>query len=114
MILRYPQAVPLDLVFSLGVHSNIQVLPVIVQSLPLKDVAENEPTYAMIIQLYQAHNHIMLSLTEQLLPALAKVLTEDEEQVKVSTRVALLELVKALRTEFPHLFEAHSGFLVPQ
>jgi hypothetical protein len=56
----------------------------------------------------------MLSLTERLLPALAKVLTEEEKHVKLSTKVALLELVKALRGEFPHLFEAHSGFMVPQ
>ena len=68
----------------------------------------------MIVQLYQAHNHIMLSLTDQLLPPLAKVLTENEKQIKMATRVSLLELVKALRAEFPQLFEAHSGLIVPQ
>jgi len=98
MILRHPQVVPLDL-----------VLPAIVRALPLKDYAENEPTYTMIIQLYHANNHIMLSLTDQLLPALAKVLTEDDGQVKIGTRVALLGLVKALRVEYPQFFEAHQG-----
>jgi hypothetical protein len=68
----------------------------------------------MIIQLYHANNHIMLSLTDQLLPSLAKVVTEDDKQVKLATKVSLLELVKALRSEYPQLFEAHSGFIVPK
>jgi hypothetical protein len=61
----------------------------------------------MIIQLYQANNHVMLSLTEQLLPALAQVLAEDEgkeEQISMAMRLQLLELVKALRQEYPQLF----------
>jgi hypothetical protein len=94
MILRHPQAIPLDL-----------VLPAIVQSLPLKDYAENEPTYTMIMQLYRASNHVMLSLTDRLVPALVKVVTAEEQQLKVGTRAALLELVTALRDEFPNLFE---------
>jgi importin-4 len=96
MIIRHPNAVPLDL-----------VLPAIVAALPLKDFIENEPTYQMIIQLYQANNHVMLSLTEQLLPALAQVLAEDEgkeEQIPMAMRLQLLELVKALRQEYPQLF----------
>ena len=56
----------------------------------------------------------MLSLTDKLLPALAQVLTADDKQVKIGTRFALLELVKALRAEYPHLFEAYSGLTVPQ
>lgn len=66
----------------------------------------------MIMQLYQAHNPTMLSLTAQLLPALAKVLTVDDGQVKVATRLSLLQLVKALRSEFPQLFEAHTGLMM--
>lgn len=103
MILRHPQIIPLDL-----------VLPAIIRALPLKDYAENEPTYSMIIQLYHANNHVMLSLTDKLLPALAQVLTADDKQVKMATRFALLELVKALRVEYPYLFEAYSGLIVPQ
>jgi importin-4 len=78
----------------------------------LEDFVENEPTYQMIIQMYHANNHVMLSLTNELLPPLAKVLREDEEQVEKSTRAQLLELVKALKQEFPQLFQAHSGFMV--
>ena len=86
------------------------MLPAIVRSLPLKDYAENEPTYSMIIQLYHANNPVMHSLTNQLLPSLATVLAEDgQQQVKMVTKVTLLELVKALRGEYPHLFEAYSG-----
>jgi hypothetical protein len=99
MTLRHPQAIPLDL-----------VLPAIIKALPLKDYVENEPTFTMIIQLYHAHNPVMLSLTEQLLPALAAVLGAEEQQVTNATRDALLELVKALRVEFPQLFEGNAGF----
>ena len=102
MILRHPQNIPLDL-----------VLPAIVRSLPLKDYAENEPTYKMIIALYHAHNHIMLSLTDQLIVPLAKVLTAEDQQVKNATKVSLLELVKVLRAEYPHLFEMQSGLGMP-
>jgi hypothetical protein len=102
MILRHPLAIPLDL-----------VLPAIIRSLPLKDTVENEPTYTMILELYRAHNHVMLSLTEQLLPSLAIVLTaeEGEPQLKVPTKLKLLELVKALRGEFPQLFEGYPGLV---
>ena len=61
----------------------------------------------MIIKLYHAHNPIMLSLTEQLLPALAQVLTEDEgkeEQVSGTIRTQLVELVTALTQQYPQLF----------
>lgn len=68
----------------------------------------------MIIQMYHANNHIMLSLTNELLPPLAKVLREDDEQIEKSTRVQLLELVNALRKEFPQLFQAHPGFMMSQ
>ena len=68
----------------------------------------------MIMQLYQAHNPAMLSLTAQLLPALAKVLTVDDGQVKLATRLSLLQLVKALRQEFPQLFEGQSGLVMAQ
>jgi len=68
----------------------------------------------MIMQLYQAHNPAMLSLTAPLLPALAKVLTVDDGQVKVATRLSLLQLVKALREEFPQLFEGQSGLVMAQ
>ena len=67
----------------------------------------------MIIQLYHANNHIMLQLTEHLLPALSKVLA-DENQLKISTRASLLELVKALREQYPHLFQSNSGLMVSQ
>ena len=79
--------------------------------LPLKDVLENDPTFQMIIQLYHANNHIMLQLTEHLLPALSKVLA-GQDQVKISTRVSLLELVKALRDQYPHLFQSYSGLMM--
>jgi hypothetical protein len=71
----------------------------------------------MIIRLYHANNHVMLSLTDQLVPSLVKVLTGDEgdeEQVKLDTKGELFELLKALRREYPHLFEAYSGFMLPQ
>jgi len=55
----------------------------------------------------------MLQLTEHLLPALSKVLA-DENQVKMSTRASLLELVKALREQYPHLFQSNSWLMVSQ
>jgi len=61
----------------------------------------------MIIQLYHAHNPIMLSLTERLLPALAHVLADDEdneEQISATIRGQLVELVTVLRQRYPQLF----------
>jgi len=52
----------------------------------------------------------MLQLTEHLLPALSKVLTENE-QVKMPTKVSLLELVKALREQYPHLLQSYPGLM---
>jgi importin-4 len=109
MIIRHPNAVPLDLVLppSTLFTDIFKVLPAVVGALPLEDFIENEPTYQMIIQLYQANNPVMLALTEQLLPALAQVLTEDEskeEQIPMALRLQLLELVKVLRQEYPQLF----------
>ena len=70
---------------------------------------ENEPTYSMFLFLYRSHNHVMLSLTEQLLPSLTQAVLNDDEQLKGETKLALLELIKALRAEYPQLFEAYSG-----
>ena len=55
----------------------------------------------------------MLSLTDQLIVPLAKVLTAEDQQVKSATKISLLELVKVLRAEYPQLFQAHSGLGMP-
>jgi importin-4 len=98
MIFRHPSAVPLD-----------RVLPAIVNALPLEDYAENEPTYKVLMELYRAHDQTMISLTPQFVEKLGKVFAGKEDQLKGDTRVKLLELVKVLQTEFPHLFDGQGG-----
>jgi hypothetical protein len=57
----------------------------------------------------------MLSLTDQLLPPLIKVLADEEEQqVKLETKGKLFELLNALKMEYPQLFEGHPGFMMSQ
>lgn len=56
----------------------------------------------------------MLSLTDQLVPRLAKVLMAEDQQVKLATASALRQLVDALRVQFPQLFTAADGWPVAQ
>jgi hypothetical protein len=61
----------------------------------------------MIIGLYQAQNHVMLSLTEQLVPVFGNVVGV----VPQATREQLVLLIRSLAMQFPYLFQGHPELL---
>ncbi|KAG0289691.1 hypothetical protein BGZ96_006793 [Linnemannia gamsii] len=90
MIMRHPQAVPVD-----------QVLPVFVQALPLKrDYEENEPVYKLLFSLIRSQNQWVFSNMPQLLEIFANVLSKEDE-LKPHTRQEMIEIIKALNQQFP-------------
>ncbi|KAF1813413.1 ARM repeat-containing protein [Eremomyces bilateralis CBS 781.70] len=89
IICRFPNRLPLK-----------DVLPVLVDLLPLReDYEENTPVYKTIVGLYKTQNEAMLALTEQMKPALEKVLSPPEEQLNDETRGQLNELVQFLQKQ---------------
>ncbi|KAH8601139.1 armadillo-type protein [Bisporella sp. PMI_857] len=89
MIMAHPDKVPID-----------DVLPVIVEQLPLKeDYEENKPIYECITGLYQNGNQTVIGLTQQLVPVFASVLGEPVEQLDVDTRAKLVETVKFIASK---------------
>ncbi|CAG8690182.1 1184_t:CDS:10, partial [Ambispora leptoticha] len=93
MMLVHPEAIPID-----------QVLPVLIQTLPLKkDYQENEPVYQCIFQLFRANNNIVLNHITDLLNVFAQVLSPPEDQLLESTRNELIELIRALHHQFPDI-----------
>lgn len=92
MIMRHPDVVPVD-----------QVLPVFVQALPLKrDYEENEPVYKLLFQLIRSQNTWVFNNLTQLLTIFAGVLSKEDE-LKPHTRQEMIEIIKALNTQFPAL-----------
>jgi hypothetical protein len=90
MIMRHPQAVPVD-----------QVLPVFVQALPLKrDYEENEPVYKLLFSLIRSQNQWVFNNMPQLLEIFANVLSKEDE-LKPHTRQEMIEIIKALNQQFP-------------
>lgn len=89
MIKAHASHVPID-----------QVLPVLVQLLPLReDYEENEAVFEMIVALYQAQNPVIQSLTPQILPVLQQVLAPPEEQLSDETRAKVQQLVQYLQSQ---------------
>ncbi|KAF9109703.1 hypothetical protein BGX27_007294 [Mortierella sp. AM989] len=92
MIMKHPDAVPLD-----------QVLPVFVQALPLKrDFEENEPVYTLLFSLIRAQNVWVGNNLPKLLSVFAEVLSKEDE-LKPHTRQEMIEVIKGLNQQFPAL-----------
>ncbi|KAI9321271.1 armadillo-type protein [Dichotomocladium elegans] len=92
LILAHPEAIPMD-----------QVLPVFLNSLPLKvDFAENEPVFNCLFHLFRTNNSFVMSHVPQFLPIFSGVLS-NEEQLTEATRAQLIELVRALNAQSPDL-----------
>lgn len=86
LILAHPDKVPLE-----------QVLPALVELLPLKeDYEENKPVYECIAKLYELQNPTIQGLTQRLVPVFQKVLSPPEEQLEPETRQLLQNLVSKL------------------
>ncbi|KAK4700212.1 importin-4, partial [Phenoliferia sp. Uapishka_3] len=100
MILKNISAVPLD-----------QVLPVLIQALPLKrDFAESEKTFAAIFELFRAENPIILANLDHLLNVFAHALASlsegfypgtDGAQITEATKNEVVELLKAINAQQP-------------
>ncbi|KAI9894381.1 MAG: Aminopeptidase 2 mitochondrial [Vezdaea aestivalis] len=93
MIMKHPDNVPLD-----------DALPVLVGILPLQeDYEENEAVWPMIVKLYQMSNETVIGLSEQIVPAVAKVLSPPDKQLSTETRSSVVQLVKFLHQKQPAL-----------
>jgi hypothetical protein len=102
-----------------------EVLPALVQLLPLKeDYEENEPIFKMIVNLCMlslsppystkltnpsdhAQNPVVQSLTPQIMPVLAEVMGPPTEQLDEETRDSLEELVKYIYSKQPAAVQAY-------
>ncbi|KAG4304273.1 hypothetical protein PORY_002248 [Pneumocystis oryctolagi] len=101
LIISQPSSIPLA-----------QVLPVLVSFLPLKnDYSENSPVYSAIVKLYRLNDINIISLTEQLIPIFAAVLGPPEEQLADSVRKELIELVRALNTDYSGIISQYPSLL---
>lgn len=106
MIKKHPNRVPTE-----------EVLPVLIQLLPLReDYEENEAVFDMIVALCmigfptidteqlltthtdQANNTVIQGLTAQIMPVLQKVLGPPEEQLSDETREKVMQLAQYLQS----------------
>ncbi|KAF2857715.1 ARM repeat-containing protein [Piedraia hortae CBS 480.64] len=86
MVKKSPQNIPLQ-----------EVLPRLIALLPLtEDYRENEPTFDMIVSLYQQQNPVIQGLAGQIKPVLEKVLQPPEGQLTGETREKVKELGRYL------------------
>ena len=101
MIMAHPDRVPIS-----------QVLPVLIDILPLKeDFEENKPIYECIVGLYQHGDATVQQLTQKLVPVFNHVLGEPREQLEDDTREKLTQTVKYLREQQPALFQGQQNLM---
>ncbi|KAI9106207.1 ARM repeat-containing protein [Phlyctochytrium arcticum] len=104
MITRNPASVPLD-----------QVLPVVMQHLPLKkDFQENEPVFRCIVYLLQNNNPYLLSNMPGLLNVFVQVLGPPETQLTESTRASIIGLLQSLKSNHSDSFQTMIAGLGPE
>jgi importin-4 len=97
LIIRNTAAVPLD-----------QVLPVLVDALPLKnDYLENRPVFRALFQLFRAYPQTLYPYMDKLLQVFAHVLDPSgPEQIGDETKAELIALIGALNGENPAKVQA--------
>ncbi|KZP16609.1 ARM repeat-containing protein [Athelia psychrophila] len=97
LIVRNTAAVPLD-----------QVLPVFVETLPLKsDFLENRPVFRALFHLFRAYPQTLYPYMDRLLSVFAHVLDPSgEDQIGDEARAELIALVGALNREDPAKVQA--------
>jgi hypothetical protein len=113
MIMAHPDKVPID-----------DIMPVVVEMLPLKDdYEENKPIFDCITGLCkyfphtieyssyfysdQHENSTIISLTQQLIPVFAAVLSEPAEQLEDDTRTKVINTVKFIASKNPSLINGN-------
>lgn len=101
MIIAHPDAIPIA-----------DVLPQLVQQLPLKeDYEENPVIYEMLVHLYRNSNQVVFNLTPQLAPIFSQVLSPPEEQLTPSARGQLTELIKFIYSKDASIFANYSNLI---
>jgi len=92
LIIRNTAAIPLD-----------QVLPVFIDTLPLKnDFLENRPVFRALFHLFRTNAAVLYPFMDRLLQVFAHVLDPSaEDQIGDETRAELINLVGALNAEDP-------------
>jgi hypothetical protein len=91
MILKHPNAVPLD-----------QVLPVLLRALPLKkDFVENKPVFDCIYSLFKSNNPVLGQHVAMLFPVFVHMLSlgADSDEMKPETHAQISEMVKAMSND---------------
>ncbi|XP_033729226.1 importin-4-like [Pecten maximus] len=102
MIMTYKAGVPMS-----------QVVPVIMQCLPLKeDFEENETVYKCLAELYSSGDGEILKQTPKLLEVVSQVL--GSEGLKDETQSMLIQTVKLMHKQFPDDFKAITQSLSPE
>ncbi|XP_060081049.1 importin-4-like [Ylistrum balloti] len=90
-----------------------QVVPVVMQCLPLKeDFEENETVYKCLIELYSSCDEEILKQTPKLLEVASQVL--GSEGLKDETQSLLVQMVKMIHKQFPNDFQAIAKSLSPE
>lgn len=101
MIMAHQDKVPVD-----------DILPVIVEQLPLtEDYEENKPIFECIASLYQYQDETIISLTQQLIPIFASVLSPPAEQLDDGTRAKIIEAVKFIASKNPSLVSGNEALV---
>ena len=97
MIMKHPQAVPVE-----------QVLPTLVQALPLKaELEENEPVFRFLLSLIQARNGWVVEHLAHIFSLLGVALSKDSK-ITESTRQEVLEAMQTFDFQVPvELSAAH-------
>lgn len=92
LIVRNTAAIPLD-----------QVLPVFIETLPLKnDFLENRPVFRALFHLFRTNAQVLHPFMDRLLQVFGHVLgSTGEDQIGDETRVELVQLIRALHAEDP-------------
>nr|XP_022312451.1 importin-4-like isoform X1 [Crassostrea virginica] len=90
-----------------------QVLPSVLQCLPLKeDFEENKTVFECLFQLYLSGDQEIMQYIPKLLMVVAHIVGTD--QVKQDTQALLINFVKDLHIKFPAEFQTVQGSLTPE
>lgn len=87
--------------------SIIQVVPVLVSVLPLKnDFLENGPVFRALFHLFRSQPTAVTPFLDQLLAVFAHVLDPSTDQLTDEVKAELVQLIGALNSENPAKIEA--------
>jgi len=96
MIMTSPQNIPFE-----------QVLPVLVNCLPIKeDERENETVTKCVLGLYISNTDMMMSFMDKLLPWFIQSIKDEKSGLQSDTREKLQAVVGDIQSKFPERFQA--------